>query len=140
MKYLVDANVLSEVTRPEPDNCVVGWLRKYEREIVVTPIVLGEIEYGIGLTPSPRKRKDLELWFREGLKRLRVIDLDSGTAAVWAALLVRLKKKGRAMQVKDSLIAASALQHQLTIVTRNISDFQNAGVPLINPFSRPTDE
>jgi predicted nucleic acid-binding protein len=55
-------------------------------------------------------------------------------------LLVRLKKKGRAMPVKNSLIAASALQHQLTIVTRNISDFQNAGVPLINPFSQPTDE
>ena len=113
---------------------VVEWLQKHERDLVVTPIVLGEIEYGIGLTASPRKRKELELWFAEGMKRLRVVDLDSGTASVWADLLVRIKKKGRAMPVKDSLIAASALQHQLTIVTRNISDFQNAGVPLINPF------
>jgi predicted nucleic acid-binding protein len=134
MKYLVDANVLSEVTRPEPCPAVVEWLRKHERDLTVTPIVLGEIEYGIGLTASSRKRKELELWFAEGMKRLRVIDLDAGTASVWAALLVRLKKKGRAMPVKDSLIAASALQHQLTIVTRNISDFQNAGVPLFNPF------
>lgn len=134
MKFLVDANVLSEVTRPEPQATVVQWLRKHERDIVVTPIVLGEIEYGIGLTTSIRKRKELERWFAEGMRRLRVIDLDTDTASIWAALLVRLRKQGKAMPVKDSLIAASALQHQLTIVTRNISDFQNAGVSLFNPF------
>ena len=134
MKYLVDANVLSEVTRPDPCPAVVEWLRKHEPSLVVTPIILGEIEYGIGLTSSTRKRKDLERWFAEGMKRLRVLDLDSGTASVWATLLVRLKKKGLAMPVKDSLIAASALQHKLTIITRNIRDFQNAGVSLINPF------
>ncbi len=134
MKYLVDANVLSEVTRPAPCPAVVEWLRKHEPSLVVTPIILGEIEYGIGLTSSTRKRKDLERWFAEGMQRLRVLDLDSGTASVWATLLVRLKKKGLAMPVKDSLIAASALQHKLTIITRNIRDFQNAGVSLINPF------
>jgi predicted nucleic acid-binding protein len=134
MKFLVDANVLSEVTRPEPQPAVVQWLRKHERDIVVTPIVLGEIEYGIGLTTSIRKRKELERWFAEGMRRLRVIDLDTDTASILAALLVRLRKKGKAMPVKDSLLAASALQHQLTIVTRNISDFQNAGVSLFNPF------
>ena len=134
MKFLVDANVLREVTRPEPQATVVQWLRKHERDIVVTPIVLGEIEYGIGLTTSIRKRKELERWFAEGMRRLRVIDLDTDTASIWAALLVRLRKQGKAMPVKDSLIAASALQHQLTIVTRNISDFQHAGVSLFNPF------
>lgn len=135
MKYLVDANVLSEATRPAPSPAVVDWLRTHEHDLVVTPIVLGEIEYGIGLTASLRKRKDLERWFAEGMQRLRVLDLDSGTASVWALLLVRLKKKGQAMPVKDSLIAASALQHQLSIVTRNTSDFKNAGVALINPFA-----
>jgi predicted nucleic acid-binding protein len=134
MKYLVDANVLSEITRPEPHPAVVEWLRKHERHITVTPIVLGKIEYGIGLTASTRRRKELERWFAEGMKRLRVIDLDADTAPIWAALLVRLRKKGKAMPVKDSLIAASALQHQLTIATRSISDFQNAGVSLFNPF------
>lgn len=134
MKYLVDANILSEATRPEPAVQVVAWLRRNEAEIVVTPIVLGEIRYGIGLTVSPRKRRDLQRWFDEGLQHLTVLDLDAGTASAWAMLLVRLKKQGRAMPVKDSLIAASALQHQLTIVTRNISDFRNAGVPLVNPL------
>ena len=134
MKFLVDANVLSEVTRLAPSPSVVDWLRKYEPDMVVTPIVLGEIQYGIGLTTSSRKRQDLQRWLEEGLRRLRVLDLDSGTASTWATLLVRLKKKGTTMPVKDSLIAASALQHQLTIVTRNTADFQNAGVPLIDPF------
>lgn len=134
MKYLVDANVLSEVTRPAPSSAVVDWLRKHERDMVVTPIVLGEIEYGIGLTASSTKRKALQQWFEDGLQRLRVLDLDSGTASAWATLLVRLKKKGQAMPVKDSLIAASALQHHLTIATRNIGDFRSVGVPLMNPF------
>ena len=136
MKFLVDANVLSEVTRPMASASVVQWLRDHESEFVVTPIVLGEIEYGIGLTPSTRKRLELQKWFDDGLRRLRVLDIDSGTASTWAALLVRLRKKGKAMPVKDSLIAASALQHKLTIVTRNTADFQHASVKLIDPFSR----
>jgi predicted nucleic acid-binding protein len=134
MRFLVDANVLSEATRPDPHPGVVEWLRRHERFIAVTPIILGEIEFGIGLTPSTRKRRALEQWLAEGIKRLRVIDLDVGTATVWSTLLIRLRRRGLAMPVKDSLIAASALQHQLTVVTRNVRDFQNAGVPLINPF------
>jgi len=139
MKYLVDADVLSEVTKPEPHPAVVRWLRRHERFIAVTPIILGEIEYGIGLTTSARRRNALKRWFAEGLQRLKVCDLDADTASTWAALLVRLRKSGKAMPVKDSLIAASALQHQLTIVTRNISDFQNAEVPLLNPFELTAD-
>ena len=135
MKFLVDANVLSEVTRPNPAAVVVAWLRQHESDLVVTPIVLGEIEYGIGLMASSRKRTELRRWFEEGLRRLRVLDLDAGTASAWAALLVRLRKNGQAMPVKDSLIAASALQHTLTIVTRNTGDFCNAGVPLVDPFA-----
>ncbi len=134
MRFLVDANVLSEATRPDPHPGVVEWLRRHERFIAVTPIILGEIEFGIGLTPSTRKRRALEQWLAEGIKRLRVIDLDVGTATTWSTLLIRLRRRGLAMPVKDSLIAASALQHQLTVVTRNVRDFQNAGVPLINPF------
>ena len=60
--------------------------------------------------------------------------VDAGTAGLWADLLARLKRKGQAMPVKHSLIAASAIQHQLSIVTRNVADFRHAGVPLIDPF------
>jgi predicted nucleic acid-binding protein len=134
MKYLVDANVLSEATRPEPTPSVLVWLREHESDLVVSPIVLGEIEYGILLSPIGRKRTKLQQWFAAGVSRLNVVDLDVGTATVWATLLARLKRKGRAMPIKDSLIAASALQHDLTVVTRNRGDFQHAGVRLIDPF------
>ncbi len=134
MKYLVDANVLSEATRPRPQASVVHWLQVHEADIVVTPIILGEIEYGIRLMTASQKRTRLLEWFREGVQHLRVLDLDSGTATVWAELLARQKKDGRAMPVKDSLIAASAIQHRLMIVTRNVADFRPVGVKLINPF------
>lgn len=65
---------------------------------------------------------------------MRVLDMDATTAAEWAGLLADLRRKGRAMPVKDSLIAATARQHGLTVATRNISDYSNAGVKLINPF------
>ncbi len=134
MKYLVDANVLSEATRPQPSEAVVQWLRDHEPDLIVTPIVLGEIEYGILLLPAGRKRTRLQEWFRQGVQRLRILDIDSHTAIVWATLLARLKSSGKSMPVKDSLIAASALQHQLAIVTRNQADFRHTGVPLIDPF------
>ncbi len=135
MKYLVDANVLSEATKPAPNAQVVNWLREHERELAVNAIVLGELEYGILLLPAGRRRKNLEQWFALGVQRIRALDFDTATAAVWARLLARLKKKGHAMPIKDSLIAASALAHHLTVATRNISDFRHAGVPIENPFS-----
>jgi hypothetical protein len=134
VNYLVDANVLSEATKPQPEVSVVDWLRRHERRLLVNPIILGELEYGILLLPAGRRRARLEKWFADGLKRLRVLDFDVDTAKVWAGLLAELKRKGRAMPVKDSLIAATARQYHLTIVTRNVQDYRHAGVDLVNPF------
>jgi predicted nucleic acid-binding protein len=134
MKYLVDANVLSEPTKPAPAAAVVNWLRANERELAVNPIILGELEYGILLLPAGRRRKRLEQWFAAGAQRMLVLDLDATTASEWARLLARLKKHGHAMPVKDSLIAASALAHGLTVATRNATDFRHADVPVENPF------
>jgi predicted nucleic acid-binding protein len=136
MKYLVDANVLSEPTKPAPDAAVVDWLRANERELAVNPIILGELKYGILLLPAGRRRTRLEQWFAVGVQRMRVLDFDTATAAEWARLLARLRKKGQAMPIKDSLIAASALAHGLTMVTRNTTDFRHAGMPVENPFER----
>lgn len=135
MKFLVDANVLSEATKPEPDPRVLLWLRENEREIVVNPVVLGELEYGILLLPAGRRRTRLQQWFADGVRLIRVLDFDAETASVWAQLLARLKKKGLAMPVKDSLIAATALAHGLTVTTRNTADYRNAGMPLVDPFA-----
>ena len=136
MKFLVDASVLSEPTKPAPDTRVVEWLRSHERELAVNPIILGELEYGILLLPAGRRRARLEQWFTAGVQRLRVLDYDAATASAWARLLSRLKKKGHAMPIRDSLIAATALAHGLTVATRNTNDFRNAGVAVENPFAR----
>lgn len=134
MKFLVDSNVLSEPTQPVPDSKVIDWLRRNEQEIAVTPIILGEIEYGILLLPAGTRRRRLESWFSAGIERLCVLDFDKACGAAWARILSRFKSRGLSMPLKDSLIAASALAHDLTISTRNTADFKHAGVRLVNPF------
>lgn len=134
MTYLVDANVLSETTKPQPDLTVVRWLHANERELVVDPIVLGEIRFGIHLLASGRRRRRLEEWFDQVVRRVQCAPWDATTGLRWAKLLADLRVTGRAMPIKDSLVAATALVHGLTIVTRNERDFQNARAPLLNPF------
>lgn len=134
MTYLVDANLLSEGTKPQPHAKVVQWLRKHEPAIVVDPIILGEIRFGIYLLAPGSRRQRLERWFAEGIKTIRCLPWDAVTGLRWARLLADLRAAGRAMPVKDSMIAATALVHQLTVATRNTRDFANAGVKAINPF------
>jgi predicted nucleic acid-binding protein len=133
--YLVDANVLSEPTRPAPDPQVVDWLRRHESEIAVDPIVLGEVRFGILLLPRSRRRTRLESWFDAGVQRLTCVPWEADTGLRWAALLARLRRTGHAMPVKDSLIAATALLHGLIVVTRNGKDFEQAGVRILDPFA-----
>lgn len=134
MKYIVDANVLSEPTKSKPDARVVSWLRTHAADLAVTPIVLGELEYGILLLNAGKRRAQLHNWFVQGAQRMRTLDLDAQTGTAWAGLLARMRRKGTSMPIKDSLVAASALAHQLAIATRNVDDFRHAGVPLVNPF------
>lgn len=134
MKFLVDANVLSEPTKPEPVARVVEWLRANERDLAVDPIVLGEVRFGILLLPGGKRRNRLERWFDEGVGRLHCVTWEAATGLRWAALLASLRDKGQAMPIKDSLIAASALTHDLTVVTRNVADFSKAKVRVVDPF------
>jgi toxin FitB len=134
VKWLVDANVLSEPTKPEPVPSVVEWLRANEADLAVDPFIVGEVQFGILLLPRGRRRRGLERWFADGVQRLHCIPWDAHTGGVWAELLARLRTEGRAMPIKDSLIAASALAHDLAVVTRNSRDFQYAGVALFDPF------
>ena len=75
MKYLVDANILSEATKPSPDPRVIDWLRANEEDVAVDPIVVGELRFGILLLPKGKKRTDLERWFDRGIQRLHCIPL-----------------------------------------------------------------
>jgi len=134
VKYIVDANLLSEATKTDSAPQVLEWLRLNEAHLAVTPLILGELEYGILLLPTSRRKKQLEVWFEKIRSTAHRIDFDSKAASSWARLLAHLKSKGHAMPIKDSLIAASAIAHNLTVATRNTRDFKNASVPLINPF------
>ena len=131
--YLVDANVLSEATKPDPDERVVEWLRSNEPEIAVDPIILGEVRFGILLLPRGRRRSGLERWFEEGVRRLQCIPWEASTGLRWAELLAALRTSGRAMPIKDSLIAATALSHDLAFATLDRRDFAAAGVAIIDP-------
>ncbi len=136
-RYLVDANVLSEATKPGPDERVVEWLGRNEPELAVDPIILGEIRFGILLLPRGHRRSRLERWFEEGVQRLQCIPWEASTGLRWAELLATLRAQGRAMPVKDSLIAATALAHELAVVTLNRRDFDAAGVMVVDPILEP---
>ena len=135
MKYLVDANVLSEPTKPIPNPRVLQWLRVHESDIAVDPVILGELRFGILILPRGKKRSQLEHWFHSGVGRLQCLAWDADTGLKWAELLARLRRAGKAMPIKDSLIAATAAFHGLTVVTRNRADFSNAGVRVVDPFA-----
>jgi toxin FitB len=137
VKYLVDANVLSEPTRPDPRPAVVDWLRRHERAVVVDPVILGEIRFGILLLSRGKRRARLERWFDEGVRRLHCLPWEAQTGLRWAELLARLRAAERAMPIKDSLIAATALTNRLTVATRNVADFEKAGCAVVNPFDFP---
>jgi toxin FitB len=134
VRYLVDANVLGEPTKKLPNAKVVEWLRDNEREIAVDPIILGELRFGILLLRNGRRRTSLERWFDAGVQRLRCLPWEAETGLRWAQLLASLRTAERAMPIKDSLIAATALVHGLTVVTRNGVGFEKAGLSIIDPF------
>lgn len=135
MTHLVDANVLSETTRPQPDGRVVEWLSRHQAGLVVDPIVLGELRYGILRMAGGRRRARLERWFEGVVGKVACVPWDAECGVRWAELLADLRRSGNRMPVKDSMIAASALRYGLTLATRNTADFRNAGVVVIDPFA-----
>ena len=134
MTYLVDANVLSEPTKQSADNKVVDWLTTNEASLVVDPIIIGELRIGILALPRGRKRERLEQWFEAVVETIECLPWDAMVSRRWAALVVDLKRKGQTIPLLDGMIAATALQHDLILVTRNTRDFQKTGVKTLNPF------
>ncbi len=134
MAFLTDSNVLSEAMKPRPDDRVTSWLESNESDLVIDSIILGEIRPGVLQLPRGRRRQQLELWFEEIVSGIVCIPWDDQSALRWADLLVEMRQKGRTMPILDSMIAATALIHNLTVATRNRRDFENAGVDVVNPF------
>ena len=96
---------------------MIEWLRNHEQHLVVNPVVLGEVWYGIRLKGPGRGRDSLEFWFNEVVRRIHCVPFDANTGLRWGELLAGLCRCGRSMPVKDSLIAATALAHGLVVVT-----------------------
>jgi len=132
--YLVDANVLSEPTKDMADSKVVAWLNANESNLVVDSIIIGQLLIGILALPRGRKRDRLEQWYESLVETIDCIPWDATVSQRWAALLVELKRKGKTVTLRDGMIAATALQHDLIVATRNTRDFQKTGVKTFNPF------
>ena len=135
MIYLVDANVLSEPTKQAADSRVVAWLNANESNLIVDSIIIGELRMGILALPRGRKRDRLEQWYETVIEVLDCIPWDAAISQRWAALVVELKRKGETVPLLDGMIAATALQHDLIVATRNTRDFQKTGVKTLNPFA-----
>ena len=138
--YLVDTNVLSEYNRPSgPDARVKRWLEATDRQAqYVSVITLAEIQKGIELLDEGKRRAELSRWFRQDLESWfsgRILPIDRHVAEYWASLLTRCIRVGRPLPAIDSLIAATALAHGLTVVTRNVRDFEVSGVAHFNPWA-----
>jgi predicted nucleic acid-binding protein len=134
MTFLVDANVLSEPTRPAPNPKVVEWLMRHERQLAVDSIILGELFMGVLALPAGRRRARLERWFETMAQTIECLPWDAAVSRRWARLVVGLKRRGQTMPLLDGMIAATALEHGLTLATRNVRDFRNAGLKVVDPF------
>ncbi len=135
MSYLVDTNVLSELRRKQPQPEVVAWFTQRPRQtLYLSVLTLGEIRKGIERLEAARQQPLLD-WLEVELPNYflsRLLAVDAHTADRWGRMLA---SAGRPLPAVDSLLAATALQHDLTLVTRNTADFADTGVRLINPWN-----
>ena len=138
MSWLLDTCVVSELVRPRPKVSVLSWIRERdEDELFLSVITIGELEKGIAKLPDSAKRVTLEQWVRRELAnrfRDRLLVIDSGVAARWGAIVGVSEARGQPLPVIDSLIAATSLQHDLTVVTRNTDDLERCGARCFNPW------
>ena len=133
MAYLLDTMALSEIMKRDPNENVITWFdHTNESEQYISVFSIAEIQKGIFRLASSRRKKELQSWFEQVITRYqgRILSFGVETSIVWARLVAELERRGRVLPMIDSLIVAIALEHDLTVVTKNIRDFAdtNAGV------------
>ena len=134
MKFLLDANVLSESVKPHPDLQVLEFIARQEAECATSSVVIGEIESGVRMMDQGRKQREYLAWLERLVETTEVLPFDLVAARTWARLIVKLQGQGQPLPLKDSMIAGTALVHGLTVVTRNVKAFERTGVVVLNPF------
>jgi predicted nucleic acid-binding protein len=138
MKALLDTCVISELVTRQPHPNVVSFVDNLDADdIYLSVITIGEIIKGIEKLPDSRRKTELHDWLQDDLMARfhgNILPLDIGVISEWGALTARLETAGKPMPAIDSLIAATLLAHKMTLITRNVSDFEAAGIEIINPW------
>ncbi len=140
MNFLLDTNVLSEPTRPHPDPEALAWLAGAdEDEVFISAITIAELRYGIQRLTTGKKRAMLEDWLQQDLRPRfedRILPVNAEVADTCGRLIAQSESKGRPIAVADGYIAATAVAHGLTLVTRDVSDFEVVVKSIFSPWSR----
>lgn len=135
--YLLDTNIISELRRPRPHGALLAWLREIsDADIHLSAVTIGELQAGVEVTreQDSTKAAAIEAWLEQVAQTYNVLAMDAGTFRAWARLMHRRSDD----LIEDAMIAATAIVHDLTVVTRNVRDFDRLGVRTLNPFSGRT--
>ena len=138
-RYLLDTNVVSELVKPRPDARVVAWIRGGdEADLHLSVLTFAEIRFGIEKLPRGARRERLRGWMETELTDRfedRILDIERGIAELWGVIMARAAAISLRLPVMDTLLAATAEYHGMTMVTRNVRDFARADVATLDPWS-----
>jgi toxin FitB len=136
--YLLDTNCISEVVRINPEPRVMAWIEAADESLLyLSVLTLGEIRKGLAALSQGKRRTQLETWLDVELRARfsgKILPVDTHVADRWGWLAATAKRAGKPLAVIDGLLAATALHHNLTLVSRNTSDFAHLAVPVLNPW------
>jgi toxin FitB len=139
MSFLLDTNIVSEWVRPRPDTGVVAWLADVDEDrVFISVVTLAELRYGVECMSDSSRRRRIDEWLQHELPGRfegRILPVDDAVAHAWGRVVAHRKSIGRRIEPMDALIAATALVHDLTVVTRDASAFK-ASVKSVNPWTQ----
>ena len=136
--FLLDTNCISEVVRSRPEPRVLAWMEAADESLLyLSVLTMGEIRKGVAGLPQSKRRTHLETWLELELQARfsgRILPVDTAIADRWGLLSAEAKRSGVPLSAIDGLLAATAIHHNLTLVSRNVSDFANTHAPILNPW------